>query len=144
MAKKENGITLIVCISAQKFNPGNFWNGRWRSVYQISFKDGASAADLKASYKINVHYYEDGNVQLVTNHEKTIKVTLGNNQETSAQALMKAIEKSEKEYQAAIEDNYVTMSETSFKSLRRQLPITRTRLDWNKIAGYKLGAELGK
>jgi len=71
-------------------------------------------------------------------------VTLGNNQETSAQALMKAIEKSEKEYQAAIEDNYVTMSETSFKSLRRQLPITRTRLDWNKIAGYKLGAELGK
>jgi len=141
--KKENGITLIVCISAQKFNPSNFWNGRWRSVYIISFKDGSSSADLKASYKINVHYYEDGNVQLTTNHEKTTKITLGN-AEASAQAIIKAIEKSEKEYQAAIDDNYITMSETSFKSLRRQLPITRTKLEWSKISGYKLGQELSK
>jgi len=141
--KKENGITLTVCISAQKFNPGNFWNGRWRSVYIISFKDGATSADLKATYKINIHYYEDGNVQLTTNNEKASKITIGN-ADVSAQAIIKAIEKAEKEYQAAIDENYITMSDTSFKSLRRQLPITRTKLEWSKIAGYKLGQELGK
>jgi len=141
--KKENGITLIVCISAQKFNPGNFWNGRWRSVYTISFKDGASSADLKGTYKINIHYYEDGNVQLTTSFEKTTKVTLGN-PDASAQAIIKAIEKSEKEYQTGLDDNYITMSDTSFKSLRRVLPVTRNKIEWNKIAGYKLGQELGK
>jgi capping protein alpha len=141
--KKENGITLTVCISAQKFNPGNFWNGRWRSFYTVSFKDGASSAELKATYKINIHYYEDGNVQLTTNHEKTVKVTLGN-VEASAQAIIKTIEKSEREYQTAIDDNYITMSDTSFKSLRRQLPITRTKIEWSKISGYKLGQELSK
>jgi len=120
-----------------------FWNGRWRSVYTISFKDGASGADLKGTYKINIHYYEDGNVQLTTNNERTIKVTLGN-PDASAQAIVKAIEKAEREYQTAIDDNYLTMSDTSFKSLRRQLPITRTKLEWSKISGYKLGQELGK
>jgi len=141
--KKESGITLIVCISSQKFNPNNFWNGRWRSVYSISFKDGATSGELKATYKINIHYYEDGNVQLTTNHEKSTKLTLGN-PDTTAQAIIKAIEKSEREYQSAIDDNYLTMSDTSFKSLRRQLPITRTKLEWSKISGYKLGQELGK
>jgi len=141
--KKENGISLTIAISAQKFNPVNFWNGRWRSLYTINFKDGSNAGDLKGTYKINIHYYEDGNVQLTTISERTTKVTLGN-PDVSAQSIMKCIEKLEKEYQAAIEDNYVTMSETSFKSLRRQLPITRTRLEWSKIAGYKLGQELGR
>ena len=35
------------------------------------------------------------------------------------------------------------MSEEAFKGLRRALPKTRSKVDWNKAGGYRLGAELG-
>lgn len=127
---------IVVCISSARFNSQNFWNGRWRSTW--TFKDG----ELHGHFKIVVHYYEDGNVQLNTDTRTSVKLTESGNPDSIAQAAAKAIEKAEASYQQALDTSYNTMGDTTFKALRRALPITRQKIDWNKIRNYKIGGDV--
>lgn len=93
--------------------------------------------------RVQVHYYEDGNVQLQTNKEITDKVSASSPEEL-AKGAISIMEKAENEYQQAINENYVVMSTTTFKALRRHLPVTQCKMDWDKHLGYKLGEELAR
>jgi capping protein alpha len=46
---------------------------------------------------------------------------------------MALIEKEESSYQNALNDTYHDMGEKTFKGLRRALPLTRQKLDWDKV-----------
>jgi len=129
---------VIFCISSSRFNPHNFWNGRWRSVWTYH------SGELVGHFKIVVHYYEDGNVQLNTNTTQTVNISASGSPDSIAQAALKAVAKAEQQFQESLDSSYRSMGDTTFKALRRALPITRTRIDWNKIKNYKIGGQMGK
>jgi capping protein (actin filament) muscle Z-line, alpha len=81
---------------------------------------------------------------------------------SSASKILALVEDEEGKYQTSLNDTYHEMGEKTFKGLRRALPMTRQKLDWDKVGhrvltviqpstdqyivpkvlGYKLGAEL--
>ena len=105
-------------------------NGRWRSTYTYT----PSNKELTGTIRVDVHYYEDGNVRLLTT--KPVQVSL--NSGTSAE-IVKTIAIHEKKYQEELNRAFGALSEGAFKNLRRQLPISRQKIDWEKIGNYRLG-----
>lgn len=141
-ARQGAGFTLTVALSSALFNSTNYYNGRWRSVWSVAVQPGKGAT-LTGQLRVNIHYYEDGNVQLNTNTQKKKAVTAANAAKC-AEETAKAIRELEQDFHQQLELSYDAMNETTFKALRRALPMTRQKVQWPKIAQYKLGNELQK
>lgn len=109
-------------------------NGRWRSFYTYD----PSSGTLEGAIKVDVHYYEDGNVRLLTTKPVTASIPSG-----TGSSILREITTAEKKYQDELNKGFTTLSEGTFKSLRRQLPITRQKIEWEKVAGYRLGQDIG-
>ena len=124
---------IAILLVANKYSPQNFWNGRWRSTYTYN----PSSDSLNGTIKVDVHYYEDGNVRM--NTSKKVEISSGTG---SVEGVVREIAKAENKYQEELNRAFTALAEGSFKGLRRQLPVTRQRVEWDKIAGYRLGQDV--
>lgn len=73
--------------------------------------------------------------------KKDVSVAVGGS--ASAAEIIRKIAGEEKKYQEDLNRAFGALSEGAFKSLRRQLPITRQKIEWEKISGYRLGQDIG-
>ena len=88
---------------------------------------------------IDVHYYEDGNVRLSTTKPLSLpSISLS----TPAQKVVHDIAVAERKYQEELNRAFVELSEGAFKGLRRQLPVTRQKVEWEKVGSYRVGADI--
>ncbi|KAL8924884.1 MAG: hypothetical protein Q9208_003767 [Pyrenodesmia sp. 3 TL-2023] len=134
-------ITLLLV--SNKYSPSNFWNGRWRSTYTLSL---SSPPALTGRINVDVHYYEDGNVRLTTSKdvkEIALEGRPGLSHAALAAEVLGNIEGAEGKYQEELNRGFSALSEGSFKGLRRQLPVTRQKVEWEKVGGYRLGQDIG-
>jgi len=101
------------------------------------------STEMKANVKINVHYFEDGNVQLNTHADKTINITVTSDEEATGKNIAVAIAQIESEFQSQLEEMYVNMHRTTFKQMRRFLPVNRSPMIWN-LAAHSLAGEVNE
>lgn len=126
--------SLAILLVSNKYSPSNFWNGRLRTTYLYH----PATTTLTGTLKCDVHYYEDGNVRLL--NTKTLPPTTIS---PSAGEIMKTVAKVEKGWQEELNRGFSRLSEGDFKSLRRQLPVTRQKVEWEKVTSYRAGKEIG-
>ncbi|KAI9666880.1 MAG: F-actin-capping protein subunit alpha [Alyxoria varia] len=131
-SEKDDQIALVLV--ANKYSPNNFWNGRWRSQYLLDPSSGA----LTGTINVDVHYYEDGNVRMTTSKKVSSSPATA-----QAVAITRTITALERKYHEDLNRAFSNLSEGVFKSLRRQLPVTRQKVEWEKVGGYRLGQDIG-
>lgn len=70
-------------------------------------------------------------MQMVTNKPIAPKAITFTSESELASGVVTYIKDSESALQLGMEDMYSNMSEETIKSLRRTMPITRSKMDWN-------------
>ncbi|KAJ1915182.1 F-actin-capping protein subunit alpha [Mycoemilia scoparia] len=129
---------VVVCIVGNKFNPENFWNGSWRSSWIFDTSSGT----IEGKVSVHIHYYEDGNVQQISNFDFNEQLNLTDDNSELASSIVKKIRALEQQYHRSLNDHYSQLSQKTFKAFRRMLPITRNKVDWDKIINYKIGESI--
>ena len=61
----------------------------------------------------------------------------------AAGEVIRVIARIEKAWQEELNRGFGRLSEGEFKSLRRQLPVTRQKVEWEKVGSYRAGKEIG-
>lgn len=123
-----NGDIIHICYSAKINNPSNYWSGKWLG----NWKYNLSKNSLSGYINIKVHYYENGNVQLTRNKSYDVKLAKKNPEDIGKEIEM-YLTKFNNDIKTDLSENFSNLSENSVKLLRRALPITKTKVDWDKI-----------
>lgn len=75
-------------------------------------------------------------MQLATTHTVSFELPPGavsTPPSTTSSKILALIEDEEGKYQVSLNETYQDMGEKTFKGLRRALPLTRQKLDWDKV-----------
>jgi capping protein alpha len=129
---------ITINVSARNINLNAYWSGAWRSVATFNCKE--KSAELAVNTRIEVHYFEDGNVQLHAALAKSPKIKVTDAAST-ATSVCKALEEMESSYQSSLEDMYVEMHSDTIKKMRRMLPMNKQPMVWNLAAhSLRLGS----
>lgn len=128
-----------VSIYAQRVNLKNYHAGSWKTVFEVETSN-STAHLMNAQSTVRAHTFENGNVQLsykiqIPSSTVTVSDSDHNNNtlnETLVDKIIQELENWDREHiLQPIHEIYDTMSEKTLKSLRRIMPVTRTKFDWN-------------
>jgi len=137
-----NGIKVVSCVSATLCDLNNYWAGSWSAEWSLEVPKGGSIGTLTGKVCVRVHYFEDGNVQL--NDKGVFQCECPAGADQVGAEFVDKVKTHETKFLAKFEEIYSTLSESVLQGLRRRLPVTKTKFDWDKQAVAKLAGDLQK
>ena len=117
---------IVVLISVHNLNLKSFWSGEWLSTWELDI----GGKGVKGTLRANTYYYEEGNIQFNLDTKFDGSADGGDDAEVAAN-LVEFIKTSENSVQLELEKVYDELSENYIKPLRRKLPVTGTKMNWN-------------
>jgi len=136
-AENEYSILLF----AERINFQQFHTGSWTARYSVKYdpkNNNSNLVRISGKMCLHAHTFENGNSQLKST------VVLPEVQTTSSR-IFQQIERWDEETVMSLNNVYDGMSVNILKKLRRTIPVTRMRFDWNLIGQRgmrELGAEV--
>ena len=116
-------------LSSINCNLKNFWTGEWISVWEV--RKESNNFILNGNVRLSTYYYEEGNVQFKLNKNYDSKVAVGDSNDSSAAEIIKSIGSLENNVQLELDKIYDSLSDEYLKPLRRRMPITGQKMNWN-------------
>lgn len=135
------GTQLVVRIVGQKANLRSMWSGRWASEWFIDLSD--SSCTISGTVAVTAHYFEDGNVQMNTNRKVAASTFQFGGLTSFVKTIVEHIQTVEGEVHTGLSEMYLNMNDVTFKAMRRTLPVTRTKMDWN-VNAHKMAKAVRK
>eukprot|EP01017_Pseudomicrothorax_dubius_P042450 TRINITY_DN692_c0_g1_i1.p1 TRINITY_DN692_c0_g1~~TRINITY_DN692_c0_g1_i1.p1 ORF type:complete len:278 (-),score=85.36 TRINITY_DN692_c0_g1_i1:139-972(-) len=122
---------INIMYTSKSVNLKNFHSGEWIGQWTIT-KQG-----FEGHVRINAHFFEEGNVQLLLDRKFKESFELHGDAEAEANHIVETIIKAENTLHVSLKEMYLNMTDQYFKAMRRVLPVTNTKMDWN-IAAHKV------
>lgn len=122
----QEGDASVVRTYCQRIDTSNCHAGSWTAEWRIQ-----SSGTAQGTVTVQTHSYEEGIIQLNTTRY------FGPEQGDA----VKLIAKWEQEVMDSLAETYDTMGD-KLKALRRVMPVTRTRMDWN-VLSHRMRKMLG-
>lgn len=134
------GSRIVCCVSALTHSLENYWAGRWVSEWVLEVPSGGSIGTLTGKVRCHVHYFEDGNVQLDDKIVFQAEIAVAD----VGAAFAAKVKECDTQFYAKFEEIYAGLSDEVLKNLRRRLPITGQKFDWDKLSVARLAGEVAK
>ncbi|KAK8789937.1 hypothetical protein WA158_006717 [Blastocystis sp. Blastoise] len=126
VATSDNEFSIIISGETKKLR--SYWSGKWTSHFTGKLEN--NIIHLEGNVKIHTHFYENGNVQM--NDEKVYSSSTFDTQSKEyATTLVNSIKQFESGLQGNLDGMFVCMKTDVIKSLRRLLPRTQMKFQWN-------------
>jgi capping protein alpha len=121
--------SLIVKTFAERVDSVNLYAGSWVAQWNIEIS-GDDQAQVGGQVRIQSFCFEEGNIQLLSSRDfEGVSVT-ASEKVPLAKAIVEQINTFELELLSALGEVFDQIGD-QLKSIRRVLPITRTKMEWN-------------
>nr|XP_004664509.2 F-actin-capping protein subunit alpha-3 [Jaculus jaculus] len=122
---------LLACIEDHSYGAGQCWNGVWVSKWL--FQVNPFLTQVSGRIFVQAHFFRCVNLHLEISKDlkESLEVV---NQAQLALSFARLVEEQENLFQTAVLDELQELSQETLKRvLRRDLPVTRTLIDWQRI-----------